>query len=267
MSVHPLLFSRHHSHPLHLLRGAPFPDCLFPFFLKFKPKPSSGCVSPDPLAIHQPFWMCPDKGKGAAARLLELLQPPPPPPPPPQPRASLFLPPRLAHGDPAPSSLTDPHPALLALTAARGPVVGLLRRETRAGRPWGRGPEETQERLWPRRRPRAGLVRGGSGGSGLRGRGSPARPPARPLPRPARQGAGNAAASARLNSNCHRGRLPSPPPGRRAPGPPPPCRAARPSGPQGVPQLGRRPPGVRASRAGAGMARRPGAEAHPWCCS
>lgn len=208
--------------------------------------------------------MCPDKGKGAAARLLELLQPPPPPPP--QSRASLFLPPRLAHGDTAPSSLTDPHPARPAPTAARGPLAGLLRQETWAGKA---------------AEPRAGGDAGkavaseaaeGWAGTGWLRRLRPQRPrlaspPARPLPRPARQGAGNAAASARLNSNCHRGRLPSPPPGRRAPGPPPPRRAARPSSPQGVPQLGRRPPGVRASRARAGMARRPGAEAHPWCCS
>lgn len=267
MSAHPLLFSRHHSHPLHLLRRAPFPDCLFPFFLKINPSqardaslptrsPStslSGCARIRGREQQHDCWSC--------CSLLRHLH---------------------LHLSPAHPSSSLPGWPTETRHRARSRIPTLLVRSPQPqgdlwpdcsgrrpgqARPRGRGPEETQERLWPRRQPRAGLGRGGSGGSGLRGRGSPARPPARSLPRPARQGAGNAAASARLNSNCHRGRLPSPPPGRRAPGPPPPRRAARPSSPQGVPQLGRRPPRVRASRARAGMARRPGAEAHPWCCS
>lgn len=135
MSAHPLLFSRHHSHPLHLLRGAPFPDCLFPFFLKIKPKPSSGCVSRP--ARHPPaILVVPGEEEGSSsstfvgtAAISSATSTPP--------RASLFLPPRLAQGEPAPSSLTDPHPDRPAPAAARGPLTRLLRRETRAGKAAG----------------------------------------------------------------------------------------------------------------------------------
>lgn len=206
-------------------------------------------LSRDSPAIHRPSRLSREKAKRAAC-LLELLKPLPlalvlPPPSQPQPRASSSSLPTASLPDrptenPRP---TRSHiPTLLARpTHPQGDLSpgcsGGRPGQARRGRgPGAGGPEETQERR-SRRRARAGLGRGGSGDSGLRGHGPSARPPARPLPRPARQGAGNAAASAplTLNSNCHRGCLPSPPPGRRAPGPPPPCRAARPSNPRAFP--------------------------------
>lgn len=179
MSAHPLLFSRHHSHPLHLLRRAPFPDCLFPFFLKINPSqardaslptrsPStslSGCARIRGREQQHDCWSC--------CSLLRHLH---------------------LHLSPAHPSSSLPGWPTETRHRARSRIPTLLVRSPQPqgdlwpdcsgrrpgqARPRGRGPEETQERLWPRRQPRAGLGRGGSGGSGLRGRGSPARPPAR----------------------------------------------------------------------------------------
>lgn len=94
-------------------------------------------------------------------------------------------PPWPAHGEPAPNSLTHPHPARPAYTPTRGPQPGLLGRETRAGKAAGTGWSEARGgdagKDWSRRRARAGLGRGGSGDSGLSGHGPPDRsPPACP---------------------------------------------------------------------------------------
>lgn len=220
-----------------------------------------------------------EKAKRAAPRLLELLlllQPPPPPPPPsqPQPRASSSslppssCPPGPAHGEPAPNSLKHPHPARPAYTPTRGPQPRLLGRETRAGKasgPKSRGPEAQRRRRkdWPPRRARAGLGRGGSGDSGLRGHGPPARSPG--LPAKAQETPPPRLRSRSIQTVTEAASPPLPPAAapraRRLPAVPlaPLAPGRSPAGPE-VAEYPRVPSRSRDRR-------RPGAEAHPWCCS
>lgn len=101
-------------------------------------------------------------------------------------RGIFFLPPYSrppwpAHGEPAPNSLTHPHPARPAYTPTRGPRPGPLRRETRAGKAPGVGGPEARGRR--RKRPASEAGESWAGTGRLRQLG-PQRPrSARPHPR------------------------------------------------------------------------------------
>lgn len=186
MSAHPLLFSRHHSHPLHLLRRAPFPDCLFPFFLKINPSqardaslptrsPStslSGCARIRGREQQHDCWSC--------CSLLRHLTSVPRIPLPPSPAGPRRHGTELAHGSPPCSS--GPHSR--KGTSGRTAPAGDLGRQ-------GRGAEG-------RRRRRKGCGLGGSRGLGWDGVApaapaseaaarQPARPPAPPACPPRRR--------------------------------------------------------------------------------
>lgn len=225
--------------------GRPPRDLTFPYFLKKLNPSQAQDLSRGSPAIHRPSRWRPEKAKRAAACLWELLLlPPPPPPSQPQFRASFSSLPGRPTENPRPTRSHIPtlhtRPTRPQGDLSPGCSGG---RETRAGKAAGAGrgsgaggPEEMQERPVSE----AGESRAGTGRLRRLGPQRPrsGRPPSSPPARPsARQSAGNAAASAplTLNSNCHRGRLPSPPPGRRAPGPPPPGRPARPSRPRALP--------------------------------
>lgn len=174
-----------------------------------------------------------------------------------------FLPPWPAHGEPAPNSLTHPHPAHPAYTPTRRPQPRLLGRagdpgrQGRGGRPGigGRRPGGDagktglgggREPGWDRAAPEARASEATVRPPALQ----PARPPVRPPRRRKRRRLGSAHAQFKLSPRPPPLPSPRPPrPGPAASGPP-----RSPLQTQGAPRLVRRSPSARASRAWAGIA-------------